>query len=128
MTLAPSTTMLTLATRHSVEVVAESSERLVLSSVMRAVHGFFRHKPSEHLAAIVGCDVETARRYFAGKRAPNGEAMIAMLRHPVGVAIVEAAVRELPALDQRDFWEEMSWAAARAIRELRKIKTELPGT
>lgn len=70
---------------------------------MRAVHDAFPAKASESLASIVGCDVETARRYFAGKRVPTGEALLAMLCSPVGPALLRSAVSGLPPEQRRDF-------------------------
>ena len=82
---------------------------------MRAARGWFKHKPSMQLAAICGCDVKTAERYFAGDRTPNGEAVIAMLRSEVGVRLVEEATRNLPPKEFEYFWREMGDAALRAF-------------
>ena len=98
--------------------VPDGTPTRVVFSVMRAARGWFKHKPSMQLAAICGCDVKTAERYFAGDRTPNGEAVIAMLRSEVGVRLVEEATRNLPPKEFQKFWAEMGLAALRAnLRE-----------
>ena len=86
---------------------------------MRAVKARFAHKPAQHLAEILGCDISTAERYFAGSREPNFPNTVSMLRHPVtSVAMLEEATRNLPPADYDKFWREMAAAALRAfVRE-----------
>ena len=98
--------------------VPDGTPTRVVFSVMRAARGWFKHKPSMQLAAICGCDVKTAERLFRGDRAPNGEAVIAMLRSEVGVRLVEEATRDLSPKEFKRFWREMGLAALRAnLRE-----------
>ena len=103
--------------------VPAGTDRRVVFSIMQAAKSWFQHKPSVQLAAICGCDVKTAERYFAGDRTPNGEAVIAMLRSEVGVRLVEEATRNLAPSDYKKFWSEMGLAALRA--NLREREEEL---
>lgn len=94
--------------------VARATERSSVIEMMRAARSWFPHKPSVELAQIVGCDVRTAERYFAGERTPDAVALLAILRSEHGAKMVEAAVADLPAKEQRKFWSEMAKAVLRA--------------
>ncbi len=82
---------------------------------MGRARAWFQHKPSVELAQIIGCDVRTAERYFAGDRTPAAEQIFTLLRSPVGALLVEEATRDLPPAEYRKFWSEMAKANLRAM-------------
>lgn len=86
-----------------------------MAEIMRAARTWFGHKPSVELAQIVGCDVRTAERYFAGDRTPATDQIVAMLRSEIGPRLIEAVIGQLPEKDQRRFWTEMAAATIRAL-------------
>lgn len=94
--------------------VQRGTDRSFIHRIMQSAHGWFQHKPSVELAEIVGCDVRTANRYFAGERTPDASALIALLRSPYGVRLVQEATKTLPAREHAEFWQEMAMAALRA--------------
>jgi hypothetical protein len=108
------TTATDRAVAHATGEGVRPTERSFLISLMVIVRGWFPHKPSVELAQIIGCDVRTAERYFAGERTPDALALIALLRSEHGAKMVEAAVADLPAKEQRKFWREMTNAVLRA--------------
>ena len=96
------------------QLAGDAASRPV-DSIMRAVKARFSHKPAQHLAEILGCDISTAERYFAGSREPNFPNTVTMLRHPVtSVAMLEEATRTLSPEDYQRFWKAMGEAALRA--------------
>lgn len=97
------------------QVAARDADRQP-NSVLKAVKARFTHKPAQHLAEILGCDISTAERYFAGSRSPNFDNVVTMLRHPVtSVAMIEEATRSLPPEDFEAFWRAMGDAALSAF-------------
>lgn len=100
---------------QSTRQVASSPARPAVDSIMQAVKARFAHKPAQHLAEILGCDISTAERYFAGSREPNFPNTVTMLRHPVtSVAMLEEATRTLPPIEYEKFWKAMGAAALNA--------------
>lgn len=127
MRAAPNTIALAADTDRSVGRAATSdafslvtTDRSFVKGVMRGARDWFRHKPSVELAAIVGCPLRTAERYFSGDRTPDAVALMKLLRSPYGVRLVQAATRTLPSDQAKAFWEEMGLAVIRAAhrREL----------
>lgn len=97
---------------------ASTTNRSVVFSVMRSARSWFQHKPSVELAAIIGCDVRTAERYFAGERAPDAAAIFAILGTEAGVKLIEARTHHLAPADYDKFWKAMGQATLRAfVRE-----------
>lgn len=100
----------------STRQVASSPADRQTNSVLKAVKARFTHKPAQHLAEILGCDISTAERYFAGSRSPNFDNAVTMLRHPVtSVAMLEEATRLLSPDEYSQFWRAMGDAALRAF-------------
>jgi hypothetical protein len=87
----------------------------VLLALVGSMRAWFPNKPSVELAQIIGCDVRTAERYFAGDRTPDAVALLSILRSAHGAALIEAAVADLPHERQRKFWIEMGKAAMRRL-------------
>lgn len=90
-----------------------------LFSAMRAVHASLGAKAAEQLAAITKSDARTVKRFFATgqtNRVPNGNAVYAMVRHPVtGPAFIAQATRNLPPHERRQFWNRMVRAAGEVL-------------
>jgi hypothetical protein len=97
------------------QLVAHATKPSNMAEIMRSARAWFQHKPSVELAQIVGCDVRTAERYFAGDRTPATEQIVAMLRSEVGPRLIEAVINALPESEQRRFWNEMAAATIRAL-------------
>lgn len=91
----------------------QPTERSFLIRLMGDVRAWFPHKPSVELSQIIGCDVRTAERYFAGERTPDANALLRLLWSEHGAQLVEAAVADMPADRQRKFWKEMTKAVLR---------------
>lgn len=86
------------------------------AAVMQAVKERCPYKPALFLSEILGCDISTAERYFAGSRSPNFDNAVTMLRHPVtSVAMIEEATRSLSPEEHSAFWRAMGDAALRAF-------------
>ena len=100
----------------STRQLAASPASRPVDPVLLAIKARFTHKPAAHLAEILGCDISTCERYFAGAREPSFPNTVTMLRHPVtSVAMVEEATKELPPDEYAKFWTEMGRAALRAF-------------
>ena len=100
----------------STRQLAASPASRPVDPVLLAVKARFTHKPAAHLAEILGCDISTCERYFAGAREPSFPNTVTMLRHPVtSVAMVEEATRNLSPEDYAKFWKAMGDAALRAF-------------
>jgi len=84
------------------------------TALMRKSRALFGRHPTEKLAALVGCDVRTAERYFARDRAPEAATLVALLRSDIGPRLVEEATRDLPPAEHARFWREMAKATLRA--------------
>lgn len=97
------------------QLVAHATDRSLVAEIMTRARGWFQHKPSVELAQIIGCDVRTAERYFAGDRTPAAEAIFSMLRSEIGVKLIVEATASLPAADYARFWREMAKANLRAM-------------
>lgn len=97
------------------QLVVQTTKASNLPEIMRSARGWFAHKPSVELAQIVGCDVRTAERYFAGDRTPATEQIVSMLRSEIGPRLIEAVIGGLPENEQRRFWNEMAKATLRAF-------------
>lgn len=109
-----STSSLTSPDLSTRQVASQPADRQS-NSVMLAIKTRFSHKPAQHLAEILGCDISTAERYFAGARSPNFDNAVTMIRHPVTcIAMVEEATRTLSPEEYDAFWREMGKAALRA--------------
>lgn len=89
------------------------TDRSFLIDFMCVVRTWFPHKASAELAQIIGCDVRTAERYFAGERTPDALALMKLLRSEHGAKMIEAAVADLPPNAQRKFWKELTDAVLR---------------
>jgi hypothetical protein len=96
------------------QLVAHATKASSVAEIMRSARSWFQHKPSVELAQIVGCDVRTAERYFAGDRTPATEQIVAMLRSEIGPRLIEAVVSGLPEKDQLRFWQAMATSAVAA--------------
>jgi hypothetical protein len=108
-------TVHTIAAEPSTRQLAGQPANRPVESIMRAVKARFAHKPAQHLAEILGCDISTAERYFAGARSPSFDNTVTMLRHPVtSVAMLEEATRNLPPEEFQKFWKAMAAAALAA--------------
>lgn len=98
--------------------VARATDRSLVAEIMGRARAWFEHKPSVELAQIIGCDVRTAERYFAGDRTPAAENIIALIRSDVGARLIEEATASMAPADRSRFWKEMAKATLRAmIRE-----------
>lgn len=95
--------------------VARTTDRSFVVDLMGRARGWFQHKPSVELAQVLGCDVRTAERYFAGDRTPAAQQIVTLLRSEVGVRLIEDVVRDLTAGERQRFWTEMGNAAWRAL-------------
>ena len=114
----------TLAALPSTRQLAGQPAERQADGIMRAVKARFAHKPAQHLAEILGCDISTAERYFAGARSPSFDNTVTMLRHPVtSVAMLEEATRNLPPDEFQKFWKAMAAAALAAwTRENNEVR------
>lgn len=101
--------------------------RRLFPSLMEAARQWWPNKAAAELASIIGCDVRSAERYLAGERTAGAEAVLALLRSDRGVRLVEAAVADLPAERQLNFWREIAKSARRAelIAERDALQREL---
>ncbi len=105
------------------QLVAQTTTPSKLAEIMREARSWFQHKPSVELAQIIGCDVRTAERYFAGDRTPATEQVMAMLRSEIGVKLIEAAIAGLPKAERDLFWSEMALATLRHVARQRPETT-----
>lgn len=104
---------------HRSSSTSSATKRSSAKLLMARIKARFSHKPSEELRQILGGDLRSAQRYFAGDRVPDGPVAFYMLTRPeIGIALVEEATRDLPPNEYREFWDEMGRAALRA--QLRK--------
>jgi hypothetical protein len=97
------------------QLVAHATRPSSVAEIMRSARTWFQHKPSVELAQIVGCDVRTAERYFAGDRSPATDQIVSMLRSEIGPRLIEAVIGGLPERDQEKFWKAMAIATMRGL-------------
>jgi hypothetical protein len=101
------------------QLVARTTKASNVAEIMQSARSWFQHKPSVELAQIVGCDVRTAERYFAGDRTPATEQIVSMLRSEIGPRLIEAVIGGLPKDQQDTFWDAMAAATIRALTRKR---------
>lgn len=85
-------------------------------------------KAAEELAAILGCDVRSAERYLAGRRTPDANAVLRLIRDGlIAGRLIELVAAEMSPLRRAAFWKEMGKAARRAelLEERARLEREL---